>query len=234
MRRLFSISTVAFVSLLLSSALVSAQCASKCTSHRSYPIVYPVVETVVEPVVETVVPPRPMPIAKKLVSPQPQQKSLALVEQAKKAFRRGDIDQAEQLITQVLQLSPNSASAFQFRALCHFAQKDYDAAAADVYDTLLRGPAWNWEVIKTLYGNVDEYGKQYHDLSRAAAANQDSMAQHFLLGYHHVMLGHLRHGELELKRALEIQPKEPLITKLLAVVVDRQDSDLSNRVSTTR
>lgn len=216
---------------------VSAECASRCSSRRSFPVVYPKVETVVQPIARPNVRPTsrpPLPIVQTANRPQPQRQSLELVEQAKSAFQRGEVEKAKQLMDDVLKLSPNSASAFQFRALCHFAQKDYDAAAADVYDTLLRGPAWNWDVLKKLYSNVDLYTKQYHDLSRSAAANPDSMAQHFLLGYHHLMLGHLRHGEIELKKALEIQPNEPLMVKLLDVVAKRQNASVSTLRSTTR
>ena len=153
---------------------------------------------------------------------QAQAKALQLVQAAQKSFREQDYAKASSIMDDVLKLQPKSSSAYQFRALIHFAGKDYDQAAADVYDTLLRGPIWQWETIRSLYESRDEYVRQYTELARAAAKDDDSMSKHFLLGYHHLALGHLGEGQKELARVLEIQPNEPLTTKFLAAVEKQQ------------
>ena len=109
--------------------------------------------------------------------------------------------------------------------LAHFAQGNYDEAAADIYETLLRGNLWTWDTIHPLYKDNQTYTKQYRTLYHAAQGDSKSMSKHFVLAYHHLVLGHLDHGAQELEIVLKIQPEEPVTTKLLAVVRQRQTGD---------
>ena len=169
---------------------------------------------VVPPPTEPPVPTEPEP---------PADPALELTYQAQDAFSAENYLLATEIMGRVLEVSPNSSTAYQFRALTHFAQANYDEAAADIYETLLRGPLWTWETVYPLYADPAIYTAQYRDLSRAAKQDPNSMAKHFLLAYHHLMLGHLEHGEKELAKVLEIQPNEPVTQKLLAAVRGRPD-----------
>ena len=148
--------------------------------------------------------------------------ALQLTYQAQEAFAQGDYQSAAEFMNQVIELSPESAAAYQFRALSHFALQQHDQAAADVYDALLRGPIWTWKTVFPLYGDAQVYTRQYRELSAAAKQDGDSMSKHFLLAYHHLMLGHLEHGAKELNKVLSIQPEQPVTQKLLAVVEQLQ------------
>ncbi len=169
--------------------------------------------------------PLPEPIVEE---PQPVDdaaRALELTFEARHAFKNREYAQSTEIMNQVLELSPASAAAYQFRALTHFAQANYDEAAADIYETLLRGPIWNWSTLRPLYAERDEYTSQYHALSREAKSDSESMSKHFLLAYHHLVLGHLEHGERELQKVLEIQPEEPVTTQLLEVVQGLRSQD---------
>lgn len=177
------------------------------------PITGPVVP--VEPV-EPVAPPQPM---------TPEQVALALTYEAQEHFKVGNYPLATETMNRVIELSPDSSAAYQFRALTYFARGNYDAAAADIYDTLLRGNLWNWETVYPLYGNEKVYTAQYRQLSRSARTDAQSLSKHFLLAYHHLVLGHLSHGEKELKHVLTIRPTEELTQKLLVVVQRMQSNE---------
>ncbi len=151
--------------------------------------------------------------------------ALELTYEAQAAFAEQNYPLATETMDRVLKITPDSASAYQFRALTHFAQSNYDEAAADVYETLLRGTLWNWKTVYPLYGNQYTYTNQYRLLSRAANEDQGSMSKHFLLAYHHLMLGHLEHGETELQKVLTIQPNEPVTQQLLVVVRNLKSQD---------
>ena len=115
----------------------------------------------------------------------------------------------------VIKMEPDSSAAYQFRSLINFADGDFEAGAADAYDTLMKGPVWSWETIASLYDDSKTYEAQYLELAKAAAKDDNSMSKHFLLAFHHLALGHEDQGKAELVKVLEIQPNEPLTQKML-------------------
>lgn len=176
-----------------------------CSTPKPHPAPLPVVET-------------PQPIDDATLA-------LEMTYEAQDAFREENYALATERMNEVVKLSPESAAAYQFRALTHFAQGNYDNAAADAYETLLRGPLWNWETVYPLYGNKQTYENQYRALTVAAKTDSQSMSKHFIMAYHHLVLGHLEHGEKELQHVLTIQPNEPVTVKLLTVVQERRTED---------
>lgn len=195
------------------------------------PIVHPVHPAPVYPAPAPVVivnpaPPAPAPPAPVPPTPAPTpNRALELTFRAQDAFAKENYALAIDLMNRVVEDSPKSASAYQFRALSHFAVGNYDEAAADVYETLLRGNLWTWDTIHPLYKDNNTYTNQYRALYRAAADDSKSMSKHFVLAYHHLVLGHLKHGGEELEKVLVIQPEEPVTTQLLTVVRTRQQTE---------
>lgn len=184
------------------------------------------------PVIRPVpVQPTPAPIVHPVPAPpapapdQSEDKSLQLTFLAQDAFAKQNYTLAIDLMDRVVEQSPKSVSAYQFRALSHFAQGNYDEAAADIYETLLRGNLWTWDTIHPLYKDNQTYTKQYRTLYHAAKDDTESMSKHFVLAYHHLVLGHLDHGAKELEIVLKIQPEEPVTTQLLTVVRQRQNDN---------
>jgi tetratricopeptide (TPR) repeat protein len=163
---------------------------------------------------------QPQPVRKQPVRKEtPEEKAARLFASAQQSFARRDYASALTAMDQVVELEPKNLDVLQFRSLVLFAQQDYQRAAADAYDALLLGPTWTWPTISKLYNsNTATYTAHYQALSRAAKSDQYSLEKHFLLAYHHLMLGHLEHGQKELEHVLAIQPNEPVSAQLLQVV----------------
>jgi len=207
----------------------------------SRPVVDPI--TVVRPPVkkcppQTIVPVRPSPITPPpppAVAPSPEEAKLigvrALVAKAKELFAAKQYQQAGRVLDQVIKLVPEDADAWQFRSLTHFAQQDYDRAAADAYDAFQLGNAWTWPTLRSLYpeGKASQYTDQLRHLEDLTKTVEPSMSSHFLLAYHYIMLGHLNHAEKQLELVLTVNPEEPLSQKLLAVVRSQSDQQVTQK-----
>ncbi len=69
---------------------------------------------------------------------------------ARDAFMAGDYQRALDLSDQVLKATPDASVVHEFRAMCLFALKRYDEAAAVDYAVLTAGPGWNWSTMAGL------------------------------------------------------------------------------------
>lgn len=147
----------------------------------------------------------------------PEHKLSRVIETAKQQFRAKKYTATIETLEEAMQLDPENSDILQFRGFAHFANHDYDEAAADVYDALQLGNTWNWKAVHDLYQSKEVYENHLRTLEtvRKAAPN---MTHHFLLGYHYLVLEHLARGQKELERALVNQPGEPLVTQLVSVV----------------
>jgi hypothetical protein len=148
----------------------------------------------------------------------PEEKARGPVQEARKAFKSQDYQTALVRMNEVLELVPKNADAHQFRALIHFAKDSYREAAAEAYESFLLGPAWTWETIRDFYPSAAVYTEQFRKLQKAAADQPESLEVQFLLAYHYMMLGHLKHSETQLQKVLEIRPGEPVSEQLLIAV----------------
>ena len=63
----------------------------------------------------------------------------------------GDYQRALDLSDQVLKATPDASIVHEFRAMCLFALKRFDEAAAVDYAVLTAGPGWNWSTMAGLY-----------------------------------------------------------------------------------
>ncbi|WP_020180606.1 tetratricopeptide repeat protein [Methylopila sp. M107] len=63
-----------------------------------------------------------------------------LTARANEAQRAQKLDMAVKLMDQVVGLKPDFAEGWNRRAVLHFAAKNYDAAMADIHETLIREP----------------------------------------------------------------------------------------------
>jgi hypothetical protein len=142
------------------------------------------------------------------------QKSVA---QAKRYFELQRYADALPILNRVIEQVPNDSDAFQFRSFIHFAMGDFEAAAADAYDALSFGNAWDWQTVYDLYGNAETYTAQMRRLETQARAER-TLSGHFLLGYHYVVLGHYSRGKNEFQKVLAIQPDEPMAAALVEVL----------------
>ncbi len=129
---------------------------------------------------------------------------------ARDSFMAGDYQRALDLTDQVLKQTPNAAVVHEFRAMCLFALKRYDDAAAVAYAVLTAGPGWNWSTMVGLYPGVDPYTDQLRALEAYARANPNSTSARFLLGYHYMVQGNQEAAAGQFENVVKLQPDEKL------------------------
>jgi predicted TPR repeat methyltransferase len=84
-----------------------------------------------------------------------------------------------------------------------------------LYAVLAAGPGWNWETMSSLYPNVDTYTKQLRALEAYAKDNPKAAYANFLLAYHYLVLGSKDAAVQQLKRVVELEPKDKLSAALV-------------------
>ena len=136
-------------------------------------------------------------------------------DRAREAFRGGNFKQALTLVDQSIQQFPTDATLHEFRALCLFALKDYKQAAASLYAVLAAGPGWDWETMKSLYGDTTTYTEQLRSLEAYQRANLNAAEASFVLAYHYLVLGHNDAAIKQLANVVRLIPDSQLSTKLL-------------------
>ena len=129
---------------------------------------------------------------------------------ARDAFKAGDFQRALDLTDQVLKDTPNVPVVHEFRALCLFALKRFDEAAAVDYAVLSAGPGWNWSTLVGLYPDVDTYTNQLRALEASVRTNPNSPSTQFLLGYHYLVQGHQDAAASQFEKVTQIQPSDQL------------------------
>ncbi len=98
----------------------------------------------------------------------------------------------------------------EFRALCLFALKRYDEAAAVDYAVLTAGPGWNWSTLVGLYPDVDTYTNQLRALEAFVRANPSSASGQFLLAYHYLAQGNNDAAGGRFQKVVELLPSDQL------------------------
>src|SRR5271157_453261 len=81
----------------------------------------------------------------------------ALFDAGRASFKQGNYTDALQQADSALAKLPNDTTLHEFRALCLFALKRYDEAAAALYAVLSVGPGWDWTTLIGLYPDIDTY-----------------------------------------------------------------------------
>lgn len=132
---------------------------------------------------------------------------------ATRAFRNADYPSA---ITKMETASKAKLANFdQFNSLCQFAVANYPKSAEYAYAALARNQVWEWRQLRANYGNPDFYSQQYLALQKAAQQPNADVSTWFLLGYHHLMLGHRDHAKAVLTVVQNKLPNDPVTRNLL-------------------
>src|SRR5262249_30249303 len=126
---------------------------------------------------------------------------------ARDSFKAGDSSRALALSDQALVQLPNDPVLHEFRALCLFALKRFDEAAAVDYTVLSAGPGWDWTTLVGLYPNVDTYTDQLRGLEGFVREHLDDAAAHFLLAYHYMVEGNKDAAAARFQVVAQLQPK---------------------------
>ena len=140
-------------------------------------------------------------------------------------FQQGDAQQALEHLTPALPLLSDNPAVCQVAALMHFDAGNFDRAAGLAYQGLqTQTRPLSWDSIVSLYGQQSQrYAAQYQRLQQVAAENPESAAVQFLLGYHHLMLGHLDHAQRSLAAASEkLGSEDPVLGSLRQMASQKQ------------
>ena len=129
---------------------------------------------------------------------------------AREAFKAGDFARAVTLTDLALQPHRNEPVLHEFRALCLFALRRYDEAAAALYVVLTAGPGWDWATLVGLYADVDTYSRQIQALEAVVKRNTDVAPTRFVLAYHYMVMDHLDNARQQFEHVAQLQPKNQL------------------------
>jgi tetratricopeptide (TPR) repeat protein len=151
--------------------------------------------------------------------------AMAAFDAARDSFKQGNYDQALAQANDALAKVPNDTALHEFRALCQFALKQYDAAAATLYAVLAVGPGWDWSTMMGLYPDVSVYTAQLRALEDYCQANPQAAAARFVLSYHYLTEGYTDSAVAVLKQVVALMPSDTLSAKLLRQLDVPKDQD---------
>jgi tetratricopeptide (TPR) repeat protein len=138
-----------------------------------------------------------------------------LFNSARDLFKQGKYADAQAQVEQAITKLPSDAALHEFRSLCLFAQGKYKDAAAGLYAVLAAGPGWNWETVRGLYGDAEDYTKQLRALEQYVKEHPDAGDGHFLLAYQYLVLGSKDNAVNQFREVVRAQPEDKLSAELL-------------------
>jgi len=148
----------------------------------------------------------------------------ALFDAGRASFKQGNYTDALQQADAALAKLPNDTTLHEFRALCLFALKRYDEAAAALYAVLSVGPGWDWTTLIGLYPDIDTYTAQLRTLEDYCRSRTDSASARFVLAYHYLTQGYTDAAVSILKQVVALKPGDALSAKLLRQLDPSQDA----------
>jgi tetratricopeptide (TPR) repeat protein len=143
-------------------------------------------------------------------------------EAARAGFKIGDYAGAQKLVEKAIDLLPSDATLHEFRGLTLFAQGRYKDAAATLYAVLAAGPGWDWQTMRGLYSDEDDYTKQLRALEEHVRKIPDSADARFVLAYQYLVLGTKDEAVKQLKEVVRVQPKDNLSAALLKALTTQE------------
>jgi len=135
-------------------------------------------------------------------------------ESARESFKANDFGRALSLADQALVQLKTDPVLHEFRALCLFALKRFDEAAAVNYAVLSAGPSWDWATMINLYSGIDVYTEQLRQLEKYVKENPNSAAAQFQLAYMYLAQGSKEAAGKQFAEVVRLQPDDALSAKL--------------------
>jgi tetratricopeptide (TPR) repeat protein len=142
---------------------------------------------------------------------------------ARDQFTAGDYAGALAAADNAIKLQPNDPVLHEFRALCLFAEGDYQQSAAATYAVLSGGPGWDWTTVSSLYPSVAVYTKQLRALEKYSQEHPDAADARFLLASQYLLTGHNDAASAELKQVVTLRPNDALSAQLLKSISPADD-----------
>jgi len=148
----------------------------------------------------------------------------ALFDAGRASFKQGNYTDALQQADAALAKLPNDTTLHEFRAICLFALKRYDEAAAALYAVLSVGPGWDWTTLIGLYPDIDTYTVQQRAIENYCGSHSDSASARFVLAYHYLTQGYTDAAVNVLKQLVTLKPGDALSAKLLRQLDPSRDA----------
>ncbi|HEV3006931.1 MAG TPA: hypothetical protein VGX78_20840 [Pirellulales bacterium] len=144
-----------------------------------------------------------------------QKEALAIFDNARALFHKGQYRVALSQTDRALVLVPNDSLMHEFRALCLFAVADYQQAAAAVHAVISAGPGWDWPTVSSLYAGAGVYTAQLRALEKHCDEHPTAAAPRFLLAYHYLLGEHNEQAAAVLEEVVRLEPADQLAAQLL-------------------
>ena len=103
--------------------------------------------------------------------------------------------------------APRNAKVHELISLALFALGHFRPAASEAHAAMALGPIADWNDLYGYYNDANKYTTQLRALEKAATDNPKDAADHFLLGYHYLMIGARDNAKTEFADAGEVDPQ---------------------------
>jgi len=135
--------------------------------------------------------------------------------EARAAFLQGDYQNALRLAGHAGLDAPQNPKVHELISLALFASGNYRAAASEAHAAMALGTIADWKDLYAYYNDVAKYTTQLRALEKAAIADPNSAAEHFLLGYQYLMTGARENAKAEFAQAVKLTPDDKLANHYL-------------------
>lgn len=142
------------------------------------------------------------------------QKSESLIAESQAAFKQGNYLVALESANKAIAEAPGDGALHEYRALILFALGKFSEAAGVLNPVLAGGPGWDWSTMIALYNTQETYMSQLDALKNYSKGKPNAADAHFLLGYHHMVCGHLEEAAEEFEAAAKLQPADSVSAQL--------------------
>ena len=142
------------------------------------------------------------------------QKSESLIAESQAAFKQGNYLVALESANKAIAEAPGDGALHEYRALILFALGKFSEAAGVLNPVLAGGPGWDWSTMIALYNTQETYMSQFDALKNYSKGKSNAADAHFLLGYHHMVCGHLEEAAEEFEAAAKLQPSDSVSAQL--------------------
>jgi uncharacterized protein (TIGR03066 family) len=146
------------------------------------------------------------------------EKGMDTFDLARSAFYEGNYAEALKQADAAVAEMPKDAVLHEFRSLVLFALERYRESAAAIHAVLAVGPGWDWTTLSGMYASQDTYTAQLRALETYRTNHPDAAEARFLLAYHYLTASHTDAAATELRRVVQLQPKDGVAAELLGMI----------------
>jgi len=109
---------------------------------------------------------------------------------ARSAFESGDYERAQRFANHAVIDDPQNAKAHEIISLAMFAQGNFAGSAQALHATVALGSLADWPTLYGYYNDRNKYEEHFNALKQFAREKPQAPEGQFLLGAHHLMMGH--------------------------------------------